>query len=189
MKLDNWLKWKFAPPLIVLINGKARHGKDTFGAELRKVLGSYGYSTERLSFGDEVKKVAERKDRDYLQAIGQAGRTLIDKDIWIERTIDNYSGSDVVVITDARYPNEINYFEDKPNISVRVERMTEDREKYESELTEEQKSHSSETSLDNFEFDMVCRAVDVDELRKQAVQLARECNRKIKQQGGITIFE
>lgn len=185
MRLDHWFKWKLDPPLIVLISGKARHGKDTFGKELMTRLRKAGLDVQRISFGDEVKKAGERKDRDYLQVLGSVARKFVDKDIWIHRAIDNYDGADVVVITDARYPNEISFFENKPSVSVRVNRVDSEGEIWESNLTEEQKNHPSETALDNFLFDYTFNAETVEDLKTDAEFMTMRCLDIMEKEGGL----
>lgn len=185
MELRNKLKWLFRPPLVIMVSGKARHGKDTFGEELMKNLESLNIETQRLSFGDQIKKIAERDDRDYLQALGSAGRMFVDKDIWIKRAVSDYNGADVVVITDTRYPNEISFFENKPHMSVRINRIDENGMLWESKLSEEQKNHPTEMALDSYSFDYEFDARDVMKLKAIATFMADRCIDKLNSRGGI----
>lgn len=181
MKLKHWIKWNFYPPIIVLISGKARHGKDTFGRHLMRMLKAKHIDVQRISFGDKLKEMTHRHDRDYLQAFGTAGRKLVNKDIWIIKAVADYKGADVVVITDTRYPNEISKFEIAPNIAVRVNRIDEEGNPWESNLTKEQKSHPSETALDNFiGFDYVIDAENVTQLEDAARSVCKECLEKME---------
>ena len=64
---------------------------------------------------------------------------------------------DVFIIGDCRFPNEIEYWEGRNNYySIKIVR-----ENHSSKLTEEQKQHASETSLDGYDnFDFVIQNND-----------------------------
>ena len=97
------------------------------------------------------------------------GRTLLQKvgtdivrtqnpNFWVDFIIDIlklFKGEwDYVLIPDVRFINEITrYGEEWNTTTVRVNRLN-----FESNLTYEQKNHSSETELDNYHFDYVINA-------------------------------
>ena len=70
---------------------------------------------------------------------------------------------DYVLIPDTRFPNEITYPSEYHNISVQHIRL--ERHNYDSDLTESQKNHESETALDNYPYDLLISAVDLPELQ------------------------
>jgi hypothetical protein len=67
-----------------------------------------------------------------------------------------------ILIPDCRFPNEITAMKNKfDTFALRVNRID-----FESDLTDEQKQHISETALDNYDFDYVINTVsDLDRLR------------------------
>jgi hypothetical protein len=69
---------------------------------------------------------------------------------------------DYVLISDCRFKNEANGFTKAgfDNITVRVTRID-----FESSLTDEQKAHPSETSLDDYDFDYYINAKNMEELK------------------------
>lgn len=176
MKFRHWLKWKFNPPLVINISGKARHGKDTFGRFLMYRLKSdYGLKVQRISSGDVLKDMTRYPSRSFLQQLGMFLRATRGNDYLISRAFAKYNGADVVIITDTRFPNEISYFENAPQVTIRVDRICQDKEPYESDLTPEQKAHPSETALDDYKFDIHIQAKNVRELKEASERFAPIC--------------
>jgi hypothetical protein len=171
MKFRHWLKWRYAPPLAVLLSGKARHGKDTFGRYLKEELeDKFGLKVQRISFGDVLKNMTNYPSRNFLQQLGLILRATRGDDYLIHRAVEKYNGADVIIITDCRFPNEISYFENMPRFTTmtfRVTRITSEG-LYESDLTDKQKNHPSETALDKWKFDFYIQATNVDELKEAA---------------------
>ena len=68
-----------------------------------------------------------------------------------------YNDFDVAIIPDARFPNEVDIsLENLQNsVSVRIERTVKGEPWINQSLTEAQRQHPSETSLDHFAFDYV----------------------------------
>ena len=146
---------------IYVISGKARHGKDTTAIAIKKA-----YKNKKvinLAYGSYIKEYAknisnwdgseETKPRELLQNLGtDVIRDKIDKDFFVKRLCDDirvYSFYfDVITISDARFPNEIEFPKKifKDVISIKVERPN-----FESNLTDKQLKHPSEVSLDNFD--------------------------------------
>lgn len=157
---------------IIGISGKAESGKTTFGEMLKKSFEEKAQRVLMINYADAVKHIARQyynwngeKDqygRSLLQKIGtDMGRNMIDEDIWViivELFINLMKDDfDVFIIGDCRFPNEIEYWEDKNNYySIRIAR-----ENHSSQLTDEQKQHASETSLDDYDsFDFVIQNND-----------------------------
>lgn len=147
--------------LIVPISAKAQHGKDTTANILKSKLEKMGRSVLIVHFGDYVKYICkeyfgwdgqkDEKGREILQQIGTNKARKNNPDIWVNVIIelifaiqDDY---DYILIPDARFPNEIEKLEDYFDVlSIRINRLN-----FESTLTDEQKKHPSETSLDDYE--------------------------------------
>lgn len=144
---------------IFIIAGKARQGKDTIGEFIKeyykdlKVL----HLPNNYYMRDYAKRITnwdgsdETKPRDLLISLGDYARNNIDEHFYIKRTIEDIKilscYFDIVLITDARFPYEIELLKNEFNncISINVKRP-----EYVSELTNENKAHPTETSLDEF---------------------------------------
>ena len=146
---------------ILLLSGKAESGKDTFYSLAR------GNSTMsmiyRLAFADEVKKVSkmmgwngEKDDngRSGLIMVGDGARKYFDPNVWINKVIEHleqFGSSSIVVVTDCRYPNEIEMLKDwAANRGVDAYAIRIERTNHVSRLTEEQRSNLSEIALDDY---------------------------------------
>ena len=89
--------------------------------------------------------------REFLQKIGtDALRDNLHEDVWINSlfadynsTIETFRGGRKWIITDLRFPNELNAIKKKNGITIRITRPN----------TSANSLHSSETALDDFEFD------------------------------------
>lgn len=143
----------------VLIAGKAGSGKDTVGDWL---IEHYGY--QRVSFAEPMKRLGpvlwphldwSQKQRVTLQKFGSVIRS-VDPDTWVRlawmRTEELNSLGTPVVLTDCRYPNELDFFGVRGAAAIRVEasyvtrvhRLT----ARDGSCDEEALKHISETSLD-----------------------------------------
>ena len=150
--------------IIFNVSAKAEHGKDTFYEIVNNYYDKKDIKVCHMLFAKHLKQYAkdyfgwdgkeETKPRELLQTIGtnvirdkmnnpnfHANRLIEDIQI-----LSNYF--DVFVITDCRFPNEVelvkNAFNDKVK-SIRIERPN-----HKSRLTKEQLLHKSETSLDDY---------------------------------------
>jgi hypothetical protein len=155
-------------PKIILISGKARSGKDEFAKLALEYLSAKypSLKAKRLAFGDWVKYVCaqyfdctyERNshNRTQWQQIGTERGRFNHEDIWVNMTIELvkgiFSDYDFIFIPDVRFPNECERWEEEDFdiIKIRIKR-----ENFDNGLTEEQKNHASETSLDNYWFDVI----------------------------------
>ena len=161
-------------PIVITISGKARHGKDTTALILKRLLEEQGKTVAITRYSSHLRKICqdffnwngeeETKPRELLQTLGT---DIIRKDNpnWhVNRTMDDikYAGRFfyAVIIPDARFPNELT-----GDFNLKVIR-----EGYESELTEAQQNHISETALDGYDgFDFVLSAAtgDFERLERQ----------------------
>lgn len=164
---------------IILISGKAQHGKDTSAEMLQVIFEKQGKKVMTLHYGDYVKFVArqyfgwngekDEKGRTLLQWLGTDQCRKNYATIWVDVVASLMKGLgdafDVFMVPDTRFPDEITrvyewFGKDVEIKSVRVNRINEDETPWESSLTDEQKKHISETALDGYEFDHTLVNVD-----------------------------
>ncbi|MDR1642026.1 MAG: hypothetical protein LBC41_11370 [Clostridiales bacterium] len=161
---------------IVLISGKARHGKDSAAGFIQKRLEEAGKKVLRISFADYVKFVCAKhygwngeKDeagRHILQYVSTEIFRARDPDFWVDTVIryaktvwDDY---DAALIADWRFPNEyVRWGECGVGTVFRIRVK---RPGFDNGLEPEQKWHSSETALEGFPIDMELEADTLDEL-------------------------
>lgn len=150
------MEFKKRDILIFVISGKAGTGKD----EVAKLLNKHYENSIIISYASYLKIYAKNilgwdgnpktKPRDFLQAIGcELIKETIDKDMLIRRVIEDikvYSYFyDVIIIDDARFPDEID------NIKSNFKNVYSIHMKGDAHvLTEKQSKHISEVSLDHY---------------------------------------
>lgn len=148
---------------VILISGKAQHGKDTLAGMLKNHLEDKSYRVLIAHYGDLVKYVCEKffnwdgnKDeagRTLLQYVGTDVVRKQNENFWagfIKDILTMFSHEwDYVLIPDTRFVNEVECFDgDIDSSLVRIYRPN-----YDSGLTPQQLSHPSETALDDYEYD------------------------------------
>lgn len=167
-----------AKQTIFTFSGKAQHGKDESAKILKQIIESHGKTALVISYADYLKHLArqyfgwdgnkDEKGRALLQNIGTEKVRTKFPNFWVNIAIgvaqifeDDY---DYVLISDCRYPNEIHRWleEGYTVISTHVTRLN-----FVNCLTDNQKNHSSETSLDNFPFSVRLQAETVDALKEE----------------------
>lgn len=163
---------------VICISGVARSGKDATADIIQRQLESEGNKVFRVAYADYLKDICKRlagwdgleKPRELLQTLGTdiVRNKLGMKDFWVQHVMKEIKiaeelGYTHTIISDCRFPNEV-YIpkaEFEECVSVRVKRIN-----FENNLTKEQKLHESETSMDNFKFDVIIRAMDgIENLR------------------------
>lgn len=150
---------------VCCISAKAQHGKDTAAGLIKEHLESLGNKVLITHYADLVKFVCtnyfgwdgkkDEKGRTLLQYIGTDKVGAKDPAYWVNFIVsileifeDEW---DYVLIPDCRYPVEVSRMaENFDTIVLRVERPG-----FESGLTEKQKQHRSETSMDDYKFDAI----------------------------------
>lgn len=163
---------------LILISGKAQHGKDTFAKILKQKLEQQNKKILVTHYADLVKHLAtnlfnwdgqkDEKGRTILQKVGTDIVRTQRPNFWVDFIIDIltlFKGEwDYVLIPDCRFANELNrYGEEWDTTTVRVNRLN-----FTSTLTQEQQNHPSETSLDDYYFDYVINAENgLDKLEKE----------------------
>ena len=158
----------------IIISGKAGSGKDTVASFMKNELEKHGKKVLVIHYGDAVKWVL----RAFFNWDGQkdvVGRTLLQRigtdivraqfpNYWtgivvgLLKAFEPYNDFDVALVPDARFPNEVDIALETLNncIAVRINRRNADGTEWiNPNLTEEQRNHLSETSLDTFAFDYV----------------------------------
>lgn len=157
---------------VVLVSGKARNGKDLASDIIKSELELDGGKVFRVAYADYLKDICKRlagwdgveKPRELLQQLGTdiVREKLHMKNLWVNHVVNEIKiaanlGYTHAIVTDCRFKNEIYIpkaeFDDC--VSVRVERIG-----FNSELTESQKQHKSETELDDFKFDVHIKAME-----------------------------
>ena len=175
---------------VILISGKAGHGKDTTANYMKDALERRGNKVVITHYGDLVKYVCKAffgwnglKDvngRSLLQYVGTDIVRAKEENFWVSfvyKMVDFFQNKwDYVLIPDARFPNEVDVFADSKfdTVHVRVVRNQDGESSIESSLTKEQSEHSSETALDDCvpEY-LIENTGTIDEL-KQAAELLVE---------------
>ncbi len=169
-------------PRIVLVSGKAGAGKDTFANILADELRKDNLAIYQIAFADLLKTIAvkyfgwdgvkDEKGRALLQRIGTIVRKQ-NKDYWVEEVERMvryvFTNADYVIISDARYLNEVEYWKEHgyPRVAINIIRPD-----LQSALTEEQQAHASETELDNYQFNVTVINREISDLHDEADELA-----------------
>ncbi len=171
---------------IILISGKAGHGKDTLAEAITSQMILNGKKVATTRYATHIKRILSdfynwngiKTDwaRNKLQLLGtEIIREKLNKpDFHVSRTCEDIEivqdDFDYILIPDTRFPNEIEYVKEKFGtdkvMTIRVERLN-----YKSELSEEAQKHKSETLLDNYdEWDYISKSTNlrdvVDNTRK-----------------------
>ena len=151
---------------IFLISGKAQHGKDSTANFLKEKLDG---KTLILHNADFLKMIAKKymgwngtKDdyaRNLLQWLGtDRVRIELNKPLfWTEKVCDAIEivqdKYDFFCVPDVRFENEVYLPKARfPGLAISIKIV---RNNFDNGLSEKQKNHLSETSLDNFNFDYV----------------------------------
>lgn len=172
----------------IILSGKSGSGKDMLAQFMKEELAKHGQKALIIHYADAVKWVC----RDFLNWDGkkdEAGRTLLQTvgtdivrsrhpNFWtaivvgLIQAFEPTREFDVAIIADARFPNEVNISLEnlKNSVCVRIERKNADGTPWiNPTLTEAQRNHPSETSLDVFGFDYIVHNDEgLDTLRESA---------------------
>ena len=178
----------------IIISGKAGSGKDTVAKFMKEQLEKHGKRVLVIHYGDAVKWVL----KDYFNWDGKkdaVGRTLLQRigtdvvraqfpNFWtgivvgLLKSFEPYSDFDIALVPDARFPNEVDIaLQNLQNcIAIRIERKNPDGSEWiNPALTEDQRKHPSETSLDHYAFDYVIHNDEgLDTLRESAITILED---------------
>lgn len=156
----HYIQENYIKPKIICISGKARSGKDTFASMLAHELMNNGKSVMICRYADLLKYICKQffcwdgeKDeagRTLLQTVGTDIVRKKDRDFWVNFVVniaEFFPGEwDYILIPDTRFPNEIERWMEE-GFDVRHIRVLREQS---NGLTKEQKSHPSETALDDY---------------------------------------
>lgn len=163
---------------VITISGKAGHGKDTVATMMKEQLqDNLGLNVLIAHYADLVKHVCktffewdgikDQRGRSVLQYVGTDVVRAQDQNYWVDFIADMLTFFndewDVVLIPDCRFPNEIDRLRRRGfNVTSLIVR----RPDFDNGLTDTQKSHPSETSIDYMDFDgEIINAGDMNQLR------------------------
>lgn len=171
---------------VILVSGKARHGKDTVAGMLQEKLTLDGKRVLQTHYADLLKYICRsffnwngEKDEAGRHILQYVGTDVIRKkcpSFWVDfiRSILNFFGDnwDYVLIPDTRFPNEIEEMKDS---GFDVTHLRVVRPYFISPLTEEQQRHPSETALDHTVPDCwIENAGSLDDLREAVNDFVKE---------------
>ena len=178
----------------IILSGKSGSGKDMTAQFMKEELAKHGQKALVIHYADAVKWFC-REFLDWDGKKDEVGRTLLQMvgtdivrakhpNFWVGivvgliQAFEPYKDFDVAIIPDARFPNEvdISLANLKNSVSVRIERQNADGTPWVNPtLTEEQRNHPSETSLDCFAFDYVIHNDEgLDTLRESAIAVLED---------------
>ena len=154
---------------VITISGGARNGKTCIAEELKRLFEEDDLRVKIVNYADVLKMICvnqygwngekDETGRTLLQTVGARFRS-VDQSVWVNIMLQILKGftadTDIVLIPDTRYRNEIIMLRDCPYIegpfTVKVERVG-----FDNGLTAEQKAHPSENDLNNWKFDLVVK--------------------------------
>lgn len=179
---------------IIGISGKMATGKDTLGLYLNEKVRS-----NRTAFAKELKNTVRRLFnvdpyektpyvRMLLQRVGVAMRE-IDPDVWVnfvmrEAEHDLANGADAMIVTDLRFPNELEAVKNAGGITVKVFvehgiRMQRLRTLYPGTAEDDSKlNHISETALDDALFDFYVETNTHNDMKANARLVLAELEKR-----------
>ena len=168
---------------VILVSGKAEHGKSLFAHYLTSKYESEGKKVLRVAFAKYLKFIAEEyyewdgeKDEEGRELLQQVGTDTIRKrepNFWADSLFALVEvlapDFDYIIADDCRFPNEVEVFKNSNlnTIAIRVIRLD-----YENSLTNSQRLHPSETALDSHEFDYYVFAKDRADLAKGVLSIS-----------------
>lgn len=143
---------------IIILTGKAQSGKNLTANIIKKYSEKQNKKTVIISYAKYLKDYAKEiinwngkestKPREFLQQIGvELIKNQIDENMLINRIKEDIKVYeyfyDVIIISDARFKDEIESIKTKNTIVIKIEGK-------ENKLTKEQKNHITETALDDY---------------------------------------
>jgi hypothetical protein len=148
---------------LIGVSGKKRSGKDEFCKISNEIFPEYPYQCKKFAAklkdicsyitGLPIEWFYDGKHNDYYlsewnmnirelqQKVGtEAFRNNISENTWVNALFANREESSRWIITDVRFPNEVNAIKERNGLLVRIERPSSDHTD----------THPSETSLDDY---------------------------------------
>ena len=168
---------------VICISAKAQHGKDTSALILKELYEVKGKKVLITHFADLLKYICKQyfgwdgnkdeKGRTLLQYIGTDVVGAKNSAFWAEFIVNILkffeNEWDYVIIPDCRYPIEVETIKKQfDTVVLRIERPN-----FDNGLTEAQKNHPSEVSMDYYVFDTVIYNIRVlDDLKAELFNFA-----------------
>ena len=165
-------------PTIVTLSGKAGHGKSSAATILSNNMIKQGCKVAIVHYADYLKFVAQKymgwngiKDdygRSLLQHIGTEVVRSVQPNYWVDHVINTVelmlSNYEFILIPDTRFEGEITRWNERGYkvVTVHISRLD-----YENSLSEVQRSHISETALDDYIFNHSIVANNLEELERE----------------------
>lgn len=148
-------------PIIFIIAGKCHSGKDTVSKYIEKYTTQHNLRFIKLQFSSYIKNYAklitnwdgneDNKPRKLLQELGEDIRNNYNNKFFIDRVTDDINilskYTDIIAITDARLPLEINLIKERFSNSYSIKIV---RDNYNNNLPLEEANHITEIALDNY---------------------------------------
>ncbi len=193
---------KFPKKIVIAVTGRMRSGKDTLGDYICE-----NYSFTRLAFADSLKQVCKitfhleheqlhdqklketvdqrygKTPRQIMQQIGMMMRREMGDDVWVNNLLTRLNNvqSGLIVITDARFENEIEALRRAGAVVVRIVRGS---SKETAEIPGDMKSnHQSEVEHERIPSDYTVLnyvGLDIREYHRQIDELLLELLKKVK---------
>lgn len=173
----------------ICLSGKLGSGKNLFLELAEKNFPELEIFEEKFAYPiydiqemiQDKLNIENHKDGKLLQFIGNHFREY-DKDIWVKQFIkrDKYCNDDNVIITDCRFPNELEACNSLGYTTVRIKRQQEFRG---NNLGNRDFNHISETSLDKYpdvNFDFTINNNGSLEMFEEAVKQVVRYAQKVK---------
>ena len=185
------MEFKNKNPKIYVLSGKAGNGKNKVASYIGSIYEKSAKKTINLSYASYLKEYAknilgwdgneETKPREFLQQVGvELIKNKINSRMLIDRIVEDikvYSCFyDVITISDARFPEEIETIRSNFNNVVVIHiHGLEDK----NNLTELEKKHATEISLDNYsDYDYdVDNSGTLEDLKDKIEKIIRENNK------------
>lgn len=184
---------------VITISGHATAGKDTLAQAIQQEFKAHGISSMIVHYADFLKmilfnyygidcSIKTPEVRTALQEIGTGVFRKNSPDIFVNFMLEFIRGLGntvkVLIIADARFPNEIIKIRESCYVdglySIRIERSGNG---YATPLTEAQTQHASETALDTWHFDcIVNNDLGLEEFRAKAAKVVELFNLSQKQE-------
>ena len=173
---------------IILISGKAQHGKTSTADILEKHMKQAGKKVIQINYADYVKFVCAkyygwdgRKDergRHILQYVGTDIFRARDTNFWVD-TVIRFARAvqadyDFMLIGDWRFPNEYTRWVETGITDICRVRVY--RPGFDNGLTPEQNNHPSEIALDTFPMEYRLTAVDLTGLEMECYKILEGLN-------------
>lgn len=161
--------------LIIGFGSRARQGKDTAAEAVVDYYENKAHQfsmhglkpvarAQRVGFADALYEVCKNeynmivKDAPLLQRIG-AQRREQDPDYWIKRAFAKVNKqTDILVIPDCRYKNEVKFIKAQGGYLVNVQRLNPDGTAF--ITTDRPSDHPSETDLDGYAWDFYLKTTE-----------------------------